>query len=253
LSLKRVQENWKKLGERDPLWAVISWPEKKGNKWDIHDFFQYGRNEIDETIKYAKGIGLKNFRVALDFGCGVGRLSQALSIWFDEVYGIDISSSMIQAANTFNVFDKKCHYILNNKPNLELFSDNYFDFIYSNITLQHMKPIFSIKYIKEFIRVLVPDGLLIFQVPSHRRFTLRSDNPLKKTMHYIKYFFPIPLVNLMKNITTSLGRGPVMEFYAIKNKEVEKLISQSGGKLIDKYLYPDNECGWYDYRYTVTK
>jgi ubiquinone/menaquinone biosynthesis C-methylase UbiE len=253
LSLKRVQANWIKLGEVDPLWAVISWPEKKGNKWDIHEFFQYGRDEIGETIKYAKDIGLKNYKVALDFGCGVGRLSQALSAWFDEVYGVDISSSMIQAAKRFNVFDKKCHYILNNKPNLALFGDNYFDFIYSNITLQHMKPKYSIKYIKELIRVVVPGGILIFQVPSHRRFNPQINNKLKKTGHYIKYFLPVTLVNLIKNITSNLGGGPIMEFYAIKKQSVEKLINQSGGKLLDIHLYPDNGCGWYDYRYTVTK
>jgi ubiquinone/menaquinone biosynthesis C-methylase UbiE len=253
LSLKRVQENWIKLGEKDPLWAVISWPEKKGNKWDIYDFFQYGRDEIDETIKYAKGMGLNNYRVALDFGCGVGRLSQALSVWFDEVYGIDISSSMIRAANQFSVFDKKCHYILNNTPNLKLFGNNYFDFIYSNITLQHMQPVFSIKYIKEFIRVLQPGGILIFQVPSHRRFNPKIDNKLNKIVHYIKYFLPTKLVNLIKNLTSSLGGGPIMEFFAIKKQLVESLINQSGGKLIDTYLYPDNGCGWYDYRYTVSK
>lgn len=253
MSLKRVQENWTKLGETDPLWAVISWPEKKGNRWDINDFFQYGRDEIDEAIKQAQGIGLNNYRLALDFGCGVGRLSQALSVWFDEVYGIDISSSMIQAANQFNVFEKKCRYILNTKPNLELFDDNTFDFIYSNITLQHMKPVFSIKYIKEFIRVLRPGGILIFQVPSHRRFNPKIDNQLKKVIHYIKYFLPTPIVNWLNNAIGSWRGRPIMEFYAIRKQGVEKLISQSGGKLIETCLYPDNGCGWYDYRYTVTK
>ncbi len=44
-----------------------------------------------------------------------------------------------------------------------------------------------------------------------------------------------------------------MEFYAIKKQMVENSINKSGGKLIETYLYPDNGCGWYDYRYAVTK
>ena len=37
-------------------------------------------------------------RSALDFGCGIGRLSQALAEHFDQVYGVDISPKMIELA-----------------------------------------------------------------------------------------------------------------------------------------------------------
>lgn len=36
--------------------------------------------------------------VALDFGCGVGRLTRALAAFFDRATGVDISSSMIEEA-----------------------------------------------------------------------------------------------------------------------------------------------------------
>jgi SAM-dependent methyltransferase len=50
-----------------------------------------------------------------------------------------------------------------------LFHDDFFDFIYTNIVLQHMRPEYSKAYLKEFLRVLSPGGLLVFQLPTEMR------------------------------------------------------------------------------------
>ncbi|WP_420485333.1 class I SAM-dependent methyltransferase [Iningainema tapete] len=105
-------------------------------------------------------------KTALDFGCGVGRLSQAMVQYFETVHGVDISPSMLKLADKYNQHGSKCKYHLNDQDNLKLFPDNYFDFIYSKITLQHMEPQYSRRYIREFLRILAPQGLLIFQIPS---------------------------------------------------------------------------------------
>ena len=105
---------------------------------------------------------------ALDFGCGVGRLTQALCLYFDQCYGVDIAPSMIELAEKYNRYTRKCRYYINSAQDLSLFENNSFNFIYSNIVLQHMEPKYSKNFIKEFIRVLAGDGLLIFQIPSER-------------------------------------------------------------------------------------
>ncbi|HEY9204693.1 MAG TPA: methyltransferase domain-containing protein [Candidatus Methanoperedens sp.] len=167
MELDNLQKNWNEFGKKDPLWAILTSPGKKGNKWEIDEFFRTGRQEIEAVMRYATsfGTGFQN-RKALDFGCGVGRLTQALAIYYDEVKGIDIAPSMIELANKYNKFGEKCHYILNESSDLKLFENNSFDFIYSNIVLQHMKPEYSKNYIKEFLRILVPGGIAIFQIPS---------------------------------------------------------------------------------------
>jgi hypothetical protein len=43
-----------------------------------------------------------------------------------------------------------------------------FQLIYSNIVLQHVLPDVAVSYLHEFFRLLEPDGLLVFQLPSHR-------------------------------------------------------------------------------------
>ena len=79
---------------------------------------------------------------------------------------MDIASDMLRLAYEFNRHGPRCSYRLNTTNDLQLFSDDYFDFIYSNIVLQHMKPEYAANYIREFVRVLAPGGLIVFQLPS---------------------------------------------------------------------------------------
>jgi ubiquinone/menaquinone biosynthesis C-methylase UbiE len=105
---------------------------------------------------------------ALDFGCGVGRLTQPLADHYEEVVGVDIAPSMIELAENLNRRGDRCSYVLNESDDLRAFCDSGFDLIYSNITLQHMEPRYAFRYIKEFLRVLSGDGLLVFYMTSER-------------------------------------------------------------------------------------
>jgi SAM-dependent methyltransferase len=75
---------------------------------------------------------------------------------------------MLEIANRFNQFGKRCRYLVNEADNLELFGDDTFDFVFSQLVLQHVAPEYSLRYVREFIRVLAPDGLIVFQVPSEQ-------------------------------------------------------------------------------------
>jgi SAM-dependent methyltransferase len=86
---------------------------------------------------------------------------------FDRCDGVDISASMLEVAERYNRFPDRCIYRLNVRADLALFPDGTFTFIYSTIVLQHMEPQYSKAYIREFLRVLAPGGLLVFQVPGH--------------------------------------------------------------------------------------
>jgi len=167
MELEDLKKNWDEFGKQDAFWSILTDRTKKGNKWKPDDFFKTGEEEIESVIKYIESLGISSSQKrALDFGCGVGRLTQALCRYFDEACGVDIAPSMIELARKYNRYPNKCKYYLNEANNLSLFKDNSFDFIYSKIVLQHIEPKYSKNYIKEFLRVLSPGGLLIFQVPS---------------------------------------------------------------------------------------
>ncbi len=136
MSLKDLRDNWDEFAKADPLWAILTVPKKEGGKWNVDEFFQTGREEIDELIQYIRSLGISTpHRRALDFGCGIGRVTQALASHFDDVHGVDIAPSMIELANSHNRYVGKCNYHLNYSDRLAMFPDCTFDLVYSNIAL----------------------------------------------------------------------------------------------------------------------
>ncbi|MGD0954379.1 MAG: class I SAM-dependent methyltransferase [Methanotrichaceae archaeon] len=237
--LKDVQSNWNNYAKKSPLWAIIG-PSRKSNKeWVKEDFFATGIDEINTILSelQALRIDLRKGR-ALDFGCGVGRLTQALATHFSEVDGIDIAPEMIQLARKYNRYGNVCKYYLNESETIDLFGDNTFDFIYCNLVLQHMKPEFSKQYINEFFRILAPKGVVIFQIPS---------NMLNI---YCKVFYKM-LFPIQKFLYNKVNI-PVMEMHAIYHNDVIKLFENNKAKIIYVKKLPPGRCFEY-YRYCAAK
>ena len=206
-------------------------------------FFETGVQEIEAVLAYVEGLGVEiQFGTALDFGCGVGRLSQALARRFELVEGVDISPAMIELAEQYNQHAERCRYHLNEKNNLSLFPDSTFDFIYSNITLQHMPPQFARAYIQEFLRLLTPAGILVFQIPSRPKSRTRAlTQPLKPTRIWRFYQ------------RLRYGDQPVMDMHGIPQEKVLRLLAANGGRVID--IQPDEsaDAAWQSFRYCVTR
>jgi SAM-dependent methyltransferase len=170
MELAEVQKHWDALGRTDPLWAILTVPTKRYGGWDLAEFFASGEREIAGVLREAGALGLPltRRRRALDFGCGVGRLTQALCGHFETCDGVDIAPSMIEQARRYNRHGDRCRYALNAADDLALFPDDTFDFIYSFVVLQHVEPRFIERYLREFVRVLAPGGMVGVQIPSER-------------------------------------------------------------------------------------
>ena len=102
---------------------------------------------------------------ALDFGCGVGRLTRALADRFDTCDGVDVAASMVERARALNGDNERVRFHHNDAPDLQLFGDESFDFILALIVLQHMEPRLMRGYLREFLRVLRPGGVAYFNIP----------------------------------------------------------------------------------------
>ncbi len=247
MNIKEAEKNWDALGKDDPLYIVLTYKDKKGGKWDPKEFFETGTREIARALEYAseKSVAINKGK-ALDFGCGVGRLTQALATHFDEVTGVDISASMLEGAKKFNRFGDKCKYYLNTSNDLHIFSDNEFNFIYSRITLQHIRSDYSKNYIREFIRILKSGGVLMFQVTSEP--VIQKTTGLKG---FIKKIVPRFLLGLYHRLRYE--RGPRIPMFGIPRPEVEEILRGHGMTIVDIKVDSIAGSAWTGYMYLAKK
>jgi ubiquinone/menaquinone biosynthesis C-methylase UbiE len=76
---------------------------------------------------------------------------------------VDISAGMIEQAQRLNDAHPACEFRLNTGGDLRQFESGSFDFVYSNIVLQHLPSVTAIAaFLHELIRVAQPDGLVVF-------------------------------------------------------------------------------------------
>jgi SAM-dependent methyltransferase len=230
MDIRSLKNHWDELGKIDPLEAILDRSGKHNRPWDAEEFFATGEREIDDALKSVKELNAGiTFQKALDFGCGVGRLTQALAGRFHEVYGVDIAPSMIDLANQYNRHPENCHYVLNAKDDLAGFSDGSVNFIYSVITLQHMHPRFSKKYLKEFLRLLAPGGVSIFQIPSEP--IVRDENGSINLTGLILRIFPKGLLDATYR-RIRYGKNPRAEMYTIREKDVVGFLRQIKARIL---------------------
>lgn len=174
-SLSKLQENWEGFAQADPLWAICVDSLKRGNRWTQEEFFATGRTEVARMMAYLRSLDLvpDSSSLALDFGCGVGRLTRALAEHFSAGWGVDISPTMIRLAEDFNP-GAGCRFFLNEASDLRAFPDQHFGFIYSSIVFQHIPRKHVEQYLAECIRVLKIGGIFVFQVPEREKAPLVS-------------------------------------------------------------------------------
>jgi SAM-dependent methyltransferase len=233
--LARVRAQWETLAEEDPLWAVLTDPDKEHGRWDRDDFFRTGEREIATVLARVSDVGHRpDFTgEALDFGCGVGRLTAALSNRFSQAHGVDLSAEMVAQARSLTHGPIYHH---NTSADLRLFEDGRIAFVYSSITLQHCPVAAAKAYIGEFVRVLAPGGICVMQIPEHRR-----RDPLKVVLtdqlHAVRGSLAIRTrLRGLASGAPARPRRPAdqrMEMNTIPQREVEQLIQRCGGRLVD--------------------
>lgn len=166
MDFEQLHKSWEQLGATDPRWAILSEPGRKGGGGDDASFWQSGVGFVGWLVQHLDGLGAVPARGrALDFGCGHGRLTQALAPHFESVVGVDIAESMLAAARLANKHGDKVSYLHNPRTDLSLLEDASFDFVLTSLVLQHMRPDYAKTYLREFLRVLRPGGVAFFQMP----------------------------------------------------------------------------------------
>jgi ubiquinone/menaquinone biosynthesis C-methylase UbiE len=252
MKLPSTRRHWNRFARVDPFWAVLTDPTKVGRRWEVEEFFKTGRDAIEVQVRAVREqLPQLGRRRALDFGCGVGRLSQALADHFDEVEGVDIAEDMLAHAQRHNRHGSRVTYHHNTRADLQFLPDNRFDFILSDITLQHVEPQYARAYIAEFVRVCAPGGAISFQLPS---WIPPGDRPEKFKFSW----YPPTLWTRIRRFTRRgwdryFPSNPIMEVHAIPQEEVRQILESAGATVVA--VEPNAAAGpaIESYRYLATK
>jgi SAM-dependent methyltransferase len=239
MGLQRFGRYWNAVGRREPFDAILTTDGgARGGQWEIESFFSTGRDDVARFMADLSRIVPSAGRgTALDFGCGVGRISRALADHFESVVGVDIASSMVARAQDLNNASPRCRFVANNAPHLKRFPAASFDVIYSRLVLQHVPPKYVAEYVPELVRVLAPRGALMFQLPGiicadpEEAF---CDAPV--TGGALKRSLPRWLVRFYRRaryrlvLRDSLAR---MEMFGVERDAVVALITGAGGRVAE--------------------
>jgi 2-polyprenyl-3-methyl-5-hydroxy-6-metoxy-1,4-benzoquinol methylase len=227
-ALPSHKQDWEELAANDPLWAISSDPSKKGNRWAIEEFLKSGPVEVARVMSHAAQLRLPARRLkALDFGCGVGRITRALSPLFENATGVDIAESMLTKAREIS---PQCSFV-----ELSSFDwpKRHFDFIYSSHVLQHQPSTKVAKaFISKFVEMLAPNGLLVFHVPYFIRLRNRIQ-PRRRAYGFLR------MLNVPSERLLALGLQPI-RMLSLSEHDVRKAVRESGGNILSAGESPAN-------------
>lgn len=179
------QAYWAEQGTTNPWWAVdTQFPQ--GAVYPLErqlKFYAGGVRDVNKMMPLMHSVGLFKKAwlaqaTALDFGCGLGRMSNALaSVGFAKVMCVDQAHSFLDTAKKsltklagqgVVVADvaSRVEFVQSDPDLLCRQKPSSIDFVHSIITLQHMKPMLQVAYIEQLCDVLRPGGVGYFQIPT---------------------------------------------------------------------------------------
>jgi SAM-dependent methyltransferase len=240
VSFDEVRRDWVRLGEQDPLWAVYVAADKRGGRWDPSAFLATGRTAVADAVAWLSSLGVgPRWGRVLDFGCGAGRLTQALAAHADEVVGVDVSPPMLAAARRLAP-PENCRFVLNESSDLSVFEDGRFDLVYSELVLQHLPPRVIEAYLREFVRVLAPGGVALLQCTTRPLWTIKGA---------VWRLVPGPLVRLGQR--RLLGYPAPMRMTRFRPSRLAEVVRSAGGAVLATATVDDRSTHWRSTRYVV--
>jgi SAM-dependent methyltransferase len=183
VAIRDTDADWRQLGATQPYWGVITQPDYRTENLTpatLEAFYASGRGDIEGLVgKLEQVTGSRPRGRALDFGCGAGRLTEAMCAYAGDVTGYDVSPGMLEKARARGgraAYTKE----LPAGP---------FDWINSFIVFQHIPPERGLGLMGDLFRRLAPGGHISLQVTIWREPRLaepRSWAPVRRVLEPLR-------------------------------------------------------------------
>jgi len=150
-----MEKDWDLRAKHDAVRYVA-------DKYRGQAFFEDGTRQTYEScgVFFQKEGFQPGGKRMLDIGCGIGRMERGFAEMFGEVWGLDVSGEMIAQAIELNKPYENVKFVKGNGQDLSVFPNDYFDFVFSYITFQHIpEKRITFNYFSEIQRVLKAGGL----------------------------------------------------------------------------------------------
>ncbi len=160
--------DWQHIARERPYFGVLSesaYAEPALSDAQLAQFLDSGQRYVNMVLDQCTRFFGANGQTgsALDFGCGVGRLSLPLARRFGQVTGLDVAPAMLsearrlaQLANLHNV-----QWLLADEQ-LSGIAGAQFDFMLSFIVFQHIPEARGQRLLQQLLTHLGPGGMAVF-------------------------------------------------------------------------------------------
>ena len=143
--------DWRELGATEPFWGVLSHPQFKAANLTpegVASFYDSGVGYVADIVeRLHRQTGAAPRGRARDFGCGAGRLSEAMVAHVDHVTGYDISPGMLEKARLRGA-----------AAYTDVLPEGPFDWINSFIVFQHIPTERGLSLLGQLLDCLAPGG-----------------------------------------------------------------------------------------------
>ena len=163
--------DWEHFARVDPYYAVLT-DEAFRQKALTDDarsrFFQSGEGYVEYVVTTLQRLfGQHALKIALDFGCGVGRILFPLARRSTLAIGVDVSPTMLtECAHNAKQFSLGNVALFPGDPDLSAVSEyvGKIDLITSVLVLQHIPPARGVRLFARLVDLLAPGGRAAIQV-----------------------------------------------------------------------------------------
>jgi cyclopropane fatty-acyl-phospholipid synthase-like methyltransferase len=218
-------DQWERFGSEDPYFGVLTAPRYHRGRLDEaarERFFATGRTQIaslTDALEAQAGSALQS-RHALDFGCGVGRLSLPLASHCQHVYGVDVSASMLREAerNAEQMDVNNVEWV--QAARVDELSGRY-DLLLSIIVFQHIPVREGEQIFAKLLQGLRPGGVGAVQ------FSLRPGHPSATVLRWARK--SVPLAAQVVNVASGKRWSyPHMQLNSYSLNRLGRLLAEAG-------------------------